>query len=77
MKLILLPLLLLPLLAQSQSTKVDTLAMGGYSCFGCDSTEFVIGYNKFITGDTLPILIDLGITGLLKKLKVKLRLQST
>ena len=28
--------------------------MGGYSCFGCDSTEFVIAYNKFITGDTLP-----------------------
>lgn len=51
MKLINLILLLLPLTGFSQ---VDTMTMNGYSCFGCDSTEFVIGYNKFITGDTLP-----------------------
>jgi len=51
MKVINLILLLLPLTGFSQ---VDTMTMNGYSCFGCDSTEFVIGYNKFITGDTLP-----------------------
>ncbi len=50
MKLINLILLFLPFTGFSQ---VDTMTMNGYSCFGCDSTEFVIGYNKFITGDTL------------------------
>lgn len=32
--------------------------MGGYSCFGCDSTEFIMGYNRYVTGDTLPIRIN-------------------
>ncbi len=33
--------------------------MGGYSCFGCDSTEFTMGYNRYVTGDTLPITSNL------------------
>lgn len=51
MKLINLLLLFLPLLGYSQ---VDTMTMGGYFCIGCDSTEFAIRYNRYVTGDTLP-----------------------